>query len=339
MTETGSALAGCDDPPASTFDVALLDLDGVVYVGDDALPGAASFLASATRAGMHLEFVTNNALRTPEQVAGRLRGFGIDASADAVVTSAQAATALVAEQCGHGARVLVTGGQGLLAAATEARLRVVESADDRPDAVVVGYDPSLDYRRLAEAGLAVRRGALFVASNRDATMPTGRGPMAGMGAFAAFVSVASGREPIVAGKPEPTLHREAVRRSAARRPLVVGDRLDTDIVGGRRAGTPSLLVLTGVTDLETLVAAAPDHRPDLVSADLSGLLHAHRPSSGGRCGDAHVEIVAGALVVRSGSGFDTIRAGVTAAWNAVDAGADPPDVEGLRRYLGGEPDG
>lgn len=333
MTESSPALSGCDDPPARSFDVALLDLDGVVYVGDDAVPGAAPALEAATRAGMHLEFVTNNALRTPEQVAERLRGFGIDASADAVVTSAQAATALVAERCGHRARVLVTGGEGLRAAAAEAGLCVVDSADDRPDAVVVGYDPTLDYRRLAEGALAVRRGALFVASNRDATMPTARGPMAGMGAFAAFVTVASGRDPVVAGKPEPTLHREAVRRSGAHRPLVVGDRLDTDIEGARRADTPSLLVLTGVTDLPTLAAARPEHRPDLLSRDVGGLLDPHPPARDGCCGDADARVEGGHVRVRAGTGFDVVRAGITAAWAYLDAGHDPAGVDALDSFI------
>lgn len=332
MTDSDADLLGLEEAPAATYDVALLDLDGVVYVGGEAVATAAPALAEAARAGLRIEFVTNNALRTPQQVADRLLSLGVDATAEAVVTSAQAAAHLLAERCGSGARVLVTGGEGLHLAVTEAGLEVVGSADDRPDAVVVGYDPSLDYARLAEAGLAVRRGALFVACNRDATMPTERGPMAGMGALAVFVETAGGQAPVVAGKPEPALHRESVRRSGAQRPLVVGDRLETDIEGARREGTPSLLVLTGVTDLPTLAAASPDRRPDLLSADLRGLLHPHPRAVRGRCGDACAEVDGGRVRVTSGTGFDVVRAGITAAWDSVDGGGDPPDVTDLVRY-------
>jgi HAD superfamily hydrolase (TIGR01450 family) len=329
MAVARAELLGCAAAPAATYDVALLDLDGVVYVGEQAVPGAPTALAAAVQAGMRVEFVTNNALRTPEEVAARLRGLGVDAEADAVVTSAQAAARVLTDRCGAGARVLVTGGEGLRVAVTEAGLIAVDSADDDPAAVVVGYDPSLDYARLAEAGLAVRRGALFVACNRDETMPTERGPMAGMGALAAFVATASGQRPLVAGKPEPALHQESVRRSRASRPLVVGDRLDTDIEGARRAGTPSLLVLTGVTDLRALVAAPPDRRPDLLSRDLSGLLAPHAAAAGGHCADARTEMVDGRLRVQAGSGFDVVRAGVTTVWTFVDAGGAPPDVDTL----------
>ena len=328
----GAELLGCAVAPAATYDVALLDLDGVVYVGQQVVPRAATALAAAVRAGMRVEFVTNNALRTPEQVAARLRGIGIDAAADAVVTSAQAAARVLADQCGEAARVLVTGGEGLRTAVAEAGLVAVESADDDPAAVVVGYDPTLDYARLAEAGLAVRRGALFVACNRDDTMPTERGPMAGMGALAAFVETAGGRSPLVAGKPEPALHRESVRRSRAERPLVVGDRLDTDIEGARRAGSPSLLVLTGVTDLRTLVAAPPARRPDLVSPDLNGLVTGHPAAAGGCCADARTEVVDGSVQVLCGAGFDVVRAGITAAWTFVDAGGDAPNADRLRTF-------
>lgn len=336
MTDSYAELLGLDDAPATTYDVALLDLDGVVYVGGEAVPSAASALRAAARAGMRIEFVTNNALRTPQQVAARLVGLGVEARAEAVVTSAQAAAHLLTERCGSGARVLVTGGEGLRLAVEEQDLEVVGSADEEPDAVVVGYDPSLDYARLAEAGLAVHRGALFVACNRDATMPTERGPLAGMGALAAFVETAGGRAPVVAGKPEPALHRESVRRSGARCPLVVGDRLETDIEGARREGTASLLVLTGVTDLPALAAAPPERRPDLLSADLRGLLGPHARAARGRCSDAQVEVDGERLQVRSGYGFDVVRAGITAAWACVDGGGDPPDVTDLVPYAAAE---
>jgi glycerol 3-phosphatase-2 len=319
------------DAPTRVFDVALLDLDGVVYLGDEPVDHASDALATAVEHGMRIAYVTNNALRTPDQVAVKLQGVGVPATADEVVTSAQAAARLVLERCGAGARVLATGGEGLRQALEDAGLEQVASADDRPAAVVLGYDPTLDYPRLAEAGLAARRGALYVACNRDATIPTPRGPMAGMGALAAFVALAAGREPVVAGKPETTLHAESVRRSDARRPVVVGDRLDTDIEGARRAGTPSMLVLTGVTDPRTLAQAAPHERPDLVAPDLRGLLEPHPAAADGRCGDARAHLADGRLVIDAGTGVDALRAGVTAVWAAVDLGRlDVPADADLR---------
>jgi glycerol 3-phosphatase-2 len=314
--------------PADVYDVALLDLDGVVYIGADPVPHAAEALAAARGRGMRLEFVTNNALRTPAQVAERLASVGVEAAPDAIVTSAQA---LVRERLGARARVLAVGGEGLRVAIAEEGLTAATSADDAPDAMVLGFDPTLDYSRLAEAGLAVRRGALFVACNRDATIPTGRGPMAGMGALAAFVAIAAGREPLLAGKPETTLHAESVRRSGAQRPLVVGDRLDTDIEGARRAGTPGLLVLTGVTDVRTLAAAHPRARPDLLAADLRGLLEPHPPAVDGGCGDARAEVRDGVLRLLTGDGLDLIRAAVTAVWACCDAGAGLPDLTATDR--------
>lgn len=315
--------------PAATFDVALLDLDGVVYVGGDPVPHAADALAEARRRGMRLEFVTNNALRTPAQVAARVRDVGVEATADQVVTSAQAGARLVRERLHPSARVLVTGGEGLHQAVAHAGLTEVASADDRPDAVLLGYDPTLDYARLAEAGLAVRRGALFVACNRDATIPTSRGQLAGMGALAAFVATACGREPLVAGKPETTLHAESVRRSGAARPLVVGDRLDTDVEGARRTETPSLLVLTGVSDLCAVAAAPASRRPDLLAADLRGLLAEHPKAAGGRCGDARAQVSGGRLSLQAGGGLDLARAAVTAVWARLDDGGDCPDLAPL----------
>jgi glycerol 3-phosphatase-2 len=152
-----------------------------------------------------------------------------------------------------------------------------------------------------------------------------------MGALAAFVALAAGREPVVAGKPETTLHAESVRRSDARRPVVVGDRLDTDIEGARRAGTPSMLVLTGVTDPRTLAQAAPHERPDLVAPDLRGLLEPHPAAADGRCGDARAHLADGRLVIDAGTGVDALRAGVTAVWAAVDLGRlDVPADADLR---------
>jgi HAD superfamily hydrolase (TIGR01450 family) len=232
-------------------------------------------LAGARKAGMRLGYVTNNASRTPEDVAAHLVDLDIPAEPSEVITSSQAAASVVAEQFGARARVLPVGGAGVSVALHAAGLTVVEAADDRPVAVVQGYGRDVGWTALAEAVVAIRNGARHVATNTDATIPSPRGPLPGNGALVAVVSTVTGQQPLVTGKPDPAMHAECVRRTGAERPLVVGDRLDTDIEGARRAGAASLLVFTGVTDAATLLAAPPQQRPDLIAADAGGLLIAH----------------------------------------------------------------
>ena len=166
-----------EEPPAHRYDVALLDLDGVVYLGSTAIPDVPEALAEVRKAGMRLAFVTNNASRTPAAVAEMLSGMGVQATEDEVVNSAQAACHVLAETLPPGAKVLVVGTTGLIEAARERGFTLVESADDEPAAVVQGYGPNVGWQQLAEATVAVRRGAWFVATNLDATVPSPRGPM------------------------------------------------------------------------------------------------------------------------------------------------------------------
>ncbi|MGY2066245.1 HAD-IIA family hydrolase [Blastococcus sp. SYSU DS0619] len=325
LSSSATALAaGCPEPPVRRYDVALLDLDGVVYVGPDAVPGVPAALAEARSAGMRLGFVTNNAARTPEQVAEHLTELQVPAEPADVITSSQAAATVVAELLGDGARVLPVGGPGVAAALMAAGLTVVDSADDRPDAVVQGYGREVGWAQLAEAVVAVRNGARHVATNADASIPSPRGPLPGNGAMVAVVRGVTGREPLVTGKPDPAMHAECVRRTGARRPLVVGDRLDTDIEGARRAGAASLLVFSGVTDPALLLAAGPSHRPDLLAADASGLLHAHpevtSDGSSWRCGGWTVRAVEG------GSGLELAGSD----GDAGTTGAVPDGLDGLR---------
>jgi glycerol-1-phosphatase len=339
-------VAGAARPPVELFDVALLDLDGVVYVGPAAVPGVPEALEAARRAGMRLGFVTNNAARTPQEVAAHLTELAVPARPEDVITSSQAAATVVAERLGDGVRVLPVGGPGVAAALTAAGLTVVDRAEDEPAAVVQGYGPSVGWAQLAEAVVAVRGGARHVATNVDATIPSPRGVLPGNGALVGVVSAVTGQEPLVTGKPDPAMHAECVRRTGAQRPLVVGDRLDTDIEGARRAGAASLLVLTGVTDPATLLGAGPLHRPDLLAADAGGLLVAHpsvRAADGGwRCGGWTVLGSAGALELRAGdpagdgSGpddrpapereLDGLRALCVAHWSAHPDGAPAPSV-------------
>lgn len=257
---------------AEAYDVALLDLDGVIYIGTSAVPHAAEALYASRAHGLRLAFVTNNAARPPATVADHLTSLGVAASPDEVVTSAQAAARMLADLLPAGAPVLVVGGEGLAAALTEQGLRPVWSAEDEPTAVVQGFSPDVDWRQLAEGAYALGAGIPWVASNTDTTIPTPRGRAPGNGALVDVLRTVSGRTPIVAGKPEPPMHREAMLRTGAGRPLVVGDRLDTDIEGANRSGVDSLLVFTGVTDPELAVRASPEHRPTYVAEDLRGLL-------------------------------------------------------------------
>jgi HAD superfamily hydrolase (TIGR01450 family) len=307
---SGPLAEGSSTPPCAGYDVALLDLDGVVYVGPDAVPGVPEAMASVREAGMRLGFVTNNAARTPEDVAEHLTRLGLPAEPAAVITSSQAAATVVAGQWPAGSRVLAVGGPGVAAALGAAGLTVVDRAEDDPVAVVQGYGTGVGWAQLAEAVVAVRKGARHVATNTDATIPSPRGPLPGNGAMVAVVSAITGQEPLVTGKPDPAMHAECVRRTGAHRPLVVGDRLDTDIEGARRAGADSLLVLSGVTDPAALLAAPPAQRPDLLAPDAAGLLAVHPAvvADGGalRCGAWSVQAAEGedVLVLRADQDAD-----------------------------------
>ncbi|MGP4114558.1 HAD hydrolase-like protein [Streptomyces sp. 4N509B] len=328
MSDLVTAPRASTRPLCEAYDVALLDLDGVVYAGGEAVVHAVDSLALARARGMRLAYVTNNAARTPQTVAEHLTRLGVAADASEVVTSAQAVARLIAERVPAGARVLCAGGEGLRVALRERGLVPVDSADDAPTAVVQGYGgPGMAWGVLAEAALAVGRGVPWFASNTDLTIPSGRGITPGNGAAVEVVRIATGRtrEPVVAGKPAPPMHRETILRTGASRPLVVGDRLDTDIEGAHAGEVDSLLVLTGVTDPALLLAARPDHRPSFVAADLRGLLEAQPPvlpeGEGFACGGWHA--VAGAeelsLDGPGGDPVDGLRALCAAAWTRAGA--------------------
>lgn len=265
---------------AEQHDVALLDLDGVVYVGADAVPHAAQALAEArSQFGMRSVFVTNNASRTPATVAEHLQRLGVPAEPIQVVTSAQAGARMLAERLAPGEQVLAIGGPGVAEALRERDLVPVFEVDDDTAAVMQGYGPEVGWAQLAEGSLAIARDLPWVATNTDRTIPTPRGRVLGNGALVAALQHASGVEPMVAGKPQPPLMRESVQRSGASNPLVVGDRLDTDIEGANRSGIPSMLVLTGVCDWQDLLTAPDQLRPGMIGRDLRDLL---RPAPSAR---------------------------------------------------------
>jgi len=254
------------------YDAVLLDLDGVVFVGPMAVPNAVDVIGTVRRRGHAVAYLTNNASRPVSAIATHLRSLGIELEDADVVTSAQAAARMVAELVAAGSAVLVVGGDGLVAPIRDHGLRPVATCDDDPVAVVQGFSPEIGWRQLNEAVRAVRSGLPWIATNLDLTIPTATGIGPGNGLLVDVVRQVTGVEPRVAGKPEPALVDEAVRRAGARRPLLVGDRLDTDIAAANRYGCDSLLVLTGVSSRADLVDLAPGLLPTYVGADLRALL-------------------------------------------------------------------
>ena len=250
------------------YDTLLLDLDGTIFAGDKLIPGAVEGIADRGRV-----FVTNNASRSPEEVVEHLGSLGISAVSSEVMTSAQAAATLAAETMakerpGAGPlTALVVGSQSLRDLTREAGFELTDSADDEPDVVLQGHSPDNNWARLSEATLAITRGARYIASNLDTTLPSSRGFLVGNGSMVAAVVSATGVQPLSAGKPQPAMFHVAARKAGSSAPLVVGDRLDTDIAGGRAAGMDTLMVLTGVsTHWDVLYT---EHRPTHIRANLS----------------------------------------------------------------------
>ena len=326
-------LGSSDQALRRAYDLAMLDLDGVVYVGGRAVPGAPDHLARARAAGMRLAFITNNASRPPERVAAHLRKLGVEATSDDVVTSAQAAARLVAERFGAGARVVCLGAEGLHEALVAADL-VPVGADDDAVAICTGYGPDVRWSAIMRSAVRIRDGLPWVASNTDATFPAEFGVAPGHGVQVEMLRRFTGVDPVVAGKPERPLLDETVRRVGGQRPLMVGDRLDTDIEGAHRAGFDSLLVLTGVTGLAELVAAPEELRPTYVARDLAGLAEPHevpaRAGGGFALGGWRARATDGRLEV-SGEGDSDAwwRVVASCAWAHLDECGEPVEVSGV----------
>jgi glycerol 3-phosphatase-2 len=318
MTLGATGLGSTTQPLSMIYDLAMLDLDGVVYVGQDAVPGAAKALEMARANGMRLAYITNNASRTAHEVADQLRELAMPEVHDSdVVTSAQAVAHLVADAVPHGSAVLLVGGEGLRSPLEERGLRCVTSMDDGPIAVVQGFHPDVGWRQLSEASFAIQAGLPWFASNTDLTMPTSRGIAPGNGSLVQAIRNATGAAPVVAGKPEKALFDETIERVGGESPLMVGDRLDTDIDGAINAGTDSLAVLSGVSTLQEIIDAGPRHRPSFVSVDLAGL------------NETHAEIELDADRARCGGAIAGVRDGVV----SVEVG-DPRSTEALRAVVG-----
>ena len=289
------------------YDALLLDLDGTVWEGGDAIAHAVPAITSFPGTAV---YVTNNASRAASIVAEMLRAIDLDAAADDVLTSAQAAVYMIAKDVPAASAVLVLGADSLVDLVTEAGFIPVSSADDNPVAVLQGHNPQTGWAQLSEAALAIRAGATFYATNLDTSLPQQRGLMVGNGAMVHAVAISTGVKPVSAGKPEPAMFHVAQERTGARSPLAVGDRLDTDIAGGVAAGMDTLHVLTGVSGAADLFAAPAAHRPTLIAKDLRCLAGDVEPLRPVQQGGFHAQ--------RSG---DTVR-----VWGEAEADAAPEAI-------------
>ena len=307
-------------------DCLLIDLDGTVFRGAQPTDGAVQSLDEVHSRKL---FVTNNASRSADEVAAHLRDLGFRATGEDVVTSAQSAAHLLASELSPNSRVLIVGTEALANEITAVGLCPVRRWDDNPVAVVQGLSMTIGWPDLAEAALAIRAGALWVAANVDPTLPTERGLLPGNGSLVAALRAATDTQPRVAGKPAPGLFQDAVARGDFRASLVIGDRLDTDIEGANAAQLPSLMVLTGVNDARDAVYAEPARRPTYIGHDLRSLHQEGELLAVGPQPGWHVDVGDNAVTVgangteeaEAGDGLSIVRAVAAAVWGARDAQA------------------
>jgi glycerol-1-phosphatase len=313
---------------AQEHDCLLIDLDGTVFRGASPTDGAVRSLEEVH--GCKL-FVTNNASRSADQVASHLRDLGFTATGADVVTSAQSAAHLLAGQLAPESAVLIVGTDALANEIATVGLRPVRRYDDDPVAVVQGLSTTIGWPDLAEAALAIRAGALWVAANVDPTLPTERGLLPGNGSLVAALRAATGAEPRVAGKPAPQLFQDAVSRGDFHASLVIGDRLDTDIEGANAAQLPSLMVLTGVNTARDAVYADPVRRPTYIGHDLRSLHHDAAVLAVGPQPAWQVDVRDRAVTVSAGGaddgdGLSIVRAVASAVWGLQEPDLQRPQV-------------
>ena len=317
--------------PLDGVDLILADLDGVIYTGRHAIPHAVESI-NAAAASMKIGYITNNASRTPAAVAEHLNGLGLHVAAEDVVTSPQAAIKVLAGLVPAGSTILVVGGAGLLEVVRAAGFIATDTAEDKPAAVIQGFSPEVGWMQLAEAAYALARdprgnGIPWVATNTDWTIPQERGIAPGNGTLVSAVHTVVGILPVVAGKPEKAIFDEATTRFGAASPVVIGDRLDTDILGANRAGIPSIMVLTGIDGPKQVIAAAPDERPHFLLEDLRGLTEPYPTIESGEDTDGSIVTKVGDAIVRrrnttlvvenqGSSRINLIRAGAAAVWTS-----------------------
>ena len=247
----------------------LIDLDGVVYTGSEVIPGAPEFFQLLRRLKLPFLLITNNSSRRADQFAARLAQMGIAVDPSEILTSAQATADYLAQRAVPGSRAFVIGEEGLRSCLEARGFTLVD--DVEADYVVVGLDRGFDYARLTTAIRAIERGARFVGPNPDVTLPVEDGLAPGAGAFQAAIKACTGAEPLIVGKPELPMLEMGIQRLGCppARAGMVGDRLDTDIAGGLRAGMVTILVLSGIETADS--AAASSIAPDYILQDLAEL--------------------------------------------------------------------
>lgn len=316
-----SVFPSCDRPLRDAFDTALLDLDGVVYIGKEAVPHAVYAINAASSRGMKIAYVTNNAARPASEVAAHLYELGVHCTDADVVTSAQAGAHLLQQYLPPGSLIFSLGGPGVAIALRERGFEPV-ALDRVRDAVGVlqGFGPDLTWHEYAAGAQAIVRGAVWVATNLDLTIPTPAGIAPGNGSFVQLVANAAGSQPVaVGGKPERALIDESLERVGAEHALIIGDRLDTDIWAGHNSGLETLLVLTGVHGVGEVFRAEPHLRPTFIGRDLRSLAE---PQLGVvelgtvvTCGGAIAEVANGELAFAGDDPIELLKACAALAWS------------------------
>lgn len=307
------------------YDTLFADLDGVVYEGGKAIEHAVETLAALGSKGLKIGYVTNNSSRKPQTIADQIAGYGLSATAEQVVSSGQTGVELLKTLVPAGSKVLVVGGEGLRAYTEAGGFVLVDDSTQNPAAVIQGFSPDVSWKDLAEASYAIQNGANWVATNQDWTIPQERGIAPGNGTLVSAVHTAVGQLPLVAGKPEVAIFETAKARFGSKRPLFVGDRIDTDILGANRAGIDSVLVLTGISQPKELLATKADSHPTFVIADLRELLESYQEPKKTKFGyslrNAEVELLGNKVRVVSGDpkSLDVLRCACAVIWNSGSA--------------------
>lgn len=303
------------------FETLLLDLDGVIYEGNNKIIDSVESITALRETGIKVGYVTNNSSRKPETIADQLRGFGLELTNEEIISSAQAGVELLASMIPAGSKVLVVGGEGLRFETQSAGFELVTLSDEKPAAVIQGFAPEVGWKDLAEASYAIQGGAKWVATNQDWTIPREKGLAPGNGTLVSAVHTAVGQLPVVAGKPERAIFETAMRKFETKSAIYVGDRLDTDVLGANKSGLGSALVMTGVTTRKELLAARADSRPAFILGTLKDLrspyLAPSKTKRGYKLGDAEVELLGEKVVVTFGEprSLNALKAACLTIWN------------------------
>jgi len=304
------------------YDLLLADLDGVVYEGSKDIIHAVASINELTNRGVQVGYVTNNSSRSQQTIADHLSEFGLTVKPKEVISSGQTAVELLSREIPAGAKVYVVGGDGLRGFVSQAGFEIVNNSEDAPAAVIQGFAPDVSWMELAEASYAIQRGAIWIATNNDWTLPQERGVAPGNGTLVSAVHTAVGQFPVFAGKPETAIYKTALESFENSSALFVGDRLETDILGANQSGVSSAVVLTGISSRKDVLAAKPDERPEYILNTLADLLvdypELKQTKRGYKCKDAEVELLGDKVLVVQGDprSTDALRAACKVIWNA-----------------------